>query len=214
MTILWVAEHFTEEHRAALDWLNRLTNEGVNFFGIEIELYKIGDSAPAPNFKVVAKPNNWAKHIRSAARNTELSEIKQKQFEYWLQLKALLQKEQHDFNLREPSPNYYYIITFGRGDCRIRVFANTKDKSIGVIFVLRGPYANQKFAELKDKYEKEAANYFNNNMEWQFEEDRIKQNIIYWIPDTDCLKEEDWSRQHNLLKEIIFKMFNYFIGKM
>ncbi len=31
-TIVWVAARFTEEHRAALDWLNRITGEDFHFF--------------------------------------------------------------------------------------------------------------------------------------------------------------------------------------
>jgi hypothetical protein len=57
--IIWVAKSFNDEHRAALDWLNRITMEGFHFFGIEIELWKIGDSLPAPKFNIVCKPNDW-----------------------------------------------------------------------------------------------------------------------------------------------------------
>ena len=58
VTIIWIAQTFTEEHRAALDWLNRITDDTFNFFGIEIELYKIGDSVSAPMFNLVSKPND------------------------------------------------------------------------------------------------------------------------------------------------------------
>ena len=54
-TIIWISEKFTEEHRSALDWLNNITDETVEFFGIEIEIYKIGESAPAPMFNIVSK---------------------------------------------------------------------------------------------------------------------------------------------------------------
>src|SRR5437763_1688882 len=50
VTIVWVAQTIREEHRAALDWLNSVTNEQINFFGLEIELWKIGDSPFAPKF--------------------------------------------------------------------------------------------------------------------------------------------------------------------
>lgn len=55
LTVIWIAEKFVDEHRAALDWLNSITDESVSFFGIEIELYKIGDSDPAPMFNIVSK---------------------------------------------------------------------------------------------------------------------------------------------------------------
>ena len=58
VTIVWIAASFTEEHRAALDWLNRISHEGVRFFGVEIELWRIGDSAPAPMFNIVAVPKS------------------------------------------------------------------------------------------------------------------------------------------------------------
>lgn len=40
-SIIWIAKSFTEEHRAALDWLNRITDENINFFGIEVRLFKL-----------------------------------------------------------------------------------------------------------------------------------------------------------------------------
>ena len=34
VTVVWIAERFTDEHRAALDWLNEITAEGFSFFGL------------------------------------------------------------------------------------------------------------------------------------------------------------------------------------
>ncbi len=39
-------------------------------FGVELELVAIGDSLPAPNFKLVAQPNEWAKGAKSAATSS------------------------------------------------------------------------------------------------------------------------------------------------
>ncbi len=55
-TIIWIAKKFRDGHRAALDWLNRITGEDLRFFGVEIELLQIGDSLPAPKFNIVSKP--------------------------------------------------------------------------------------------------------------------------------------------------------------
>lgn len=81
-SIVWIAKAFTEEHRAALDWLNRITDENINFFGIEVEVIQIEDSLPAPQFSVVAKPNDWTKSVKSSASSGELTETKVKQQEY------------------------------------------------------------------------------------------------------------------------------------
>jgi hypothetical protein len=65
--VIWIAARFTEEHRAALDWLNEITSEGTNFFGVEVELWRIGDSPIAPKFNIVSKPNAWSKRVPKAA---------------------------------------------------------------------------------------------------------------------------------------------------
>jgi hypothetical protein len=36
VTIVWIASQFTDEHRATLDWLNAITDEEFQFFGLEI----------------------------------------------------------------------------------------------------------------------------------------------------------------------------------
>ncbi len=53
VTVIWIASRFTEEHRAALDWLNEITHEGFNFFGLEIELWCTGSSLAAPKDRLI-----------------------------------------------------------------------------------------------------------------------------------------------------------------
>ena len=57
--VIWLAESFRAEHVAALDFLNQNTTEGLNFFAVEVELWRIGNSPMAPSFNVVVKPNDW-----------------------------------------------------------------------------------------------------------------------------------------------------------
>lgn len=66
-SLVWVAPRFRDEHRQALDWLNANTAEDVNFFGVEVELLQVSGSIPAPHFKLVAEPNEWAKAQKSAS---------------------------------------------------------------------------------------------------------------------------------------------------
>ena len=41
VSIVWIAKEFSEEHRATLDWLNKITNDRHNFFGVKIEILRI-----------------------------------------------------------------------------------------------------------------------------------------------------------------------------
>ena len=75
VTIIWIAKKFQEEHRAAIDWLNEITGKGIFFFGLEIELWRIEDSPPAPKFNIVSKPNDWSKSIRE--RDNAITPVKE-----------------------------------------------------------------------------------------------------------------------------------------
>lgn len=70
--VVWLTREFRYEHRQALDWLNRCTDEETRFFGVVVELWKIDDSRPAPHFNVVAAPNDWYKSLGSISTNETL----------------------------------------------------------------------------------------------------------------------------------------------
>jgi hypothetical protein len=65
--IVWISPQIRDEHRQAVDWLNRQTPNTVSFFAVELELLKIDDSAPAPRFQVVAEPSEFQREVASEA---------------------------------------------------------------------------------------------------------------------------------------------------
>ena len=62
--VVWIAENFNTEHITAINHLNQISVENVAFFCIKPRLIKIGDSTPAIEFLVVAKPDEWEKQVR------------------------------------------------------------------------------------------------------------------------------------------------------
>ena len=54
--LIWVATEFQEPHRAALGWLNTVTGPDLVFYGVQFEVFRIGDSKPAPKFTMVVGP--------------------------------------------------------------------------------------------------------------------------------------------------------------
>ncbi|GAB4575769.1 MAG: hypothetical protein Kow0077_28920 [Anaerolineae bacterium] len=129
VTIVWIAAKFTEEHRAALDWLNEITGEEVNFFGLEIELWQIGDSSIAPKFNVVSKPNEWTKTV-TASR--QVKSTKQLQLEYWTRFRHLLEDSASPLKSRKPNPQNWHDFAIGHSGIHLRLVVNTRDKRIGV----------------------------------------------------------------------------------
>lgn len=80
--IVWVVAHARDEHRQAIEWLNQHTDDESSFFLVEIEVWQIGDSLPAPRFNVVESPNEWAKAEKAKVGMTDTQKI---QIEYWQQ---------------------------------------------------------------------------------------------------------------------------------
>ena len=91
--IVWIAEEFKDEHREALDLLNRRTDEESEFFGVVVEVWKIDDSRPAPYFRVVSAPNDWRKQSIGRRRQANVSEKGEQYRQFWQPLLERLNRE-------------------------------------------------------------------------------------------------------------------------
>ena len=134
VTIIWIAEHFTEEHRAAIDWLNRITDKEFNFFGVEIELIKIGDSPAAPIFNVIAKPNGWSKDVRSSQSSKEgRSEGEIFKYEFWTAFVNYMGNNPSKlFRTQSASHDHWMNIAIGKGGMHIALLVNTREQKVTV----------------------------------------------------------------------------------
>lgn len=132
VTIIWIANPFTDEHRAALDWLNEVTNEKINFFGLEVELWRIGDSPAAPKFNIVCSPNEWNKIVTAAATQAEsgsLTESKQLQIRYWTAFREYAIKQATYFRTTKPLPQNWMNIAIGRSGFKLNAIAAFYDSA-------------------------------------------------------------------------------------
>ena len=87
---VWVAAEICDEHRAAVDWLNRISNDDFSFFAVEVRAVRIGDSLPAPLFDVVAKPNNFSR-LSSDHEKEAASAESDDNIAFWAALDAILE---------------------------------------------------------------------------------------------------------------------------
>ena len=77
--VIWLVRKARPEHRAAIEWLNNHTDEGVGFILCEIKVFRIGNSEPAPKFEIIEQPNNWVKEMKKPSgtnKRTVLPKIK------------------------------------------------------------------------------------------------------------------------------------------
>jgi hypothetical protein len=71
--VIWVSSRIREEHRQALDWLNRGDGASTEYFGLVVEILQIDSSKPAVNLRVVVSPNNWSRRTIRATGTQEWS---------------------------------------------------------------------------------------------------------------------------------------------
>ena len=103
--IIWVAPRFRDEHRSAIDWLNDISGPETGFFGVVLEVFQISDSAYAPHFDIVARPNDWQRQVKrssSTSRGMPPNETALKLMSFWEDVRAYFEKRS-DFMTEQSS---------------------------------------------------------------------------------------------------------------
>lgn len=134
--IIWIVKRARDEHRQAVEWLNQHTDENIGFFLLEIELWKINGSVPAPRFNIVERPNDWAKSIKASEG---LSDTKKTNLEYWEAFKkyAFNKAEfKKIFSERKAYPQGWYDLSVGNRHCHITLTATmTKNRLAAQVYI-------------------------------------------------------------------------------
>ncbi len=196
--IIWVCSQVTDEHRQAIDWLNEVTRADIAFFACEIELWRIGNSQPAPKFNIVASPNDWTKAVKSTNTSKDLSDTKKAHLDFWTGFKAYMEEEESPLRLRQPNPQHWYTIAVGRSKFHISLTTNTQSKEVGCEIYIRGKEAKEAFAQLEQQ--KDQLESALGKLEWQElpdgQDSRIKQSFS-----GDSKDKEQWGTLHYWLKD-------------
>lgn len=209
VTVVWIAKHFTDEHRAALDWLNEITDEGFSFFGLEIELWRINDSPMAPKFNLVSHPNDWTRTVSRISRG-ELSTTDQLYLEYWTGLRAFLEQRNGVIRPTKPLPQNWIDFGVGRSHFRLETTINKREKWICVDLTLMGPNAKPHFY-LLEQNKVDIEEEIGAELEWEERPGRKQSYISLSLEEIDLEDRSDWDRQHQWLcerLEIFHKVFS------
>ncbi|MEQ8254810.1 MAG: DUF4268 domain-containing protein [Roseovarius confluentis] len=217
VTIIWIAARFTEEHRSTLDWLNKITDESFRFFGLEVELWRIGDSLAAPKFNMVSKPNDWSRSVAQAARaidETELSDVRTMQRDYWAAFHQVLDKFGGPLSgNRKPQPQSWMSYSIGRSEMHLGTVMIRPRKRIRVELYLSTEHAKAFFHLLGDQ-KNDIEVEFGFPLEWEELPDRRDSRIAIYLDDTDPEDREDWARQHQWLAKSLNDMHRVFASRV
>ncbi|MBQ7499087.1 MAG: DUF4268 domain-containing protein [Selenomonas sp.] len=206
--VIWLVKRAREEHKAAIEWLNSHTDEGVGFFLCEIKLYRIDDSSPAVKFDVVERPNDWQKVLRAAGNESPRHRLR---LEYWSAFNdyAFAKPEfAREFTQRKASVEHYMELSIGKTGYHISLTFIQRRNEIGAEFYIADdqPF----FSSLMEKREEiESALGF--DMEWQELPSR-KASRIRIRKSANLFNRDEWESQFEWLSSMALKIKSVFKG--
>lgn len=199
--IVWIVKRARDEHRQAIEWLNQNTGVKIGFFLVEIELWQIDESAIAPKFNVVERPNDWAKQMKNV---DSLSDTKQMQLSFWQQLSEYIKSSEEyssKFSSRKAQPQHWYDLSIGSSSYHVGLTVNTQKKNIGAEIYI--PDDKEKFAMFKE-HKEQIKQLVGNKVEWR---EATKATRIITLLSCDISDENKWQQaiEWLLKKAVVFK---------
>ena len=191
--IVWIVKSVRDEHKQAVDWLNEHTDQKINIFAIQMEVWRIGESPYAPKFQVIAKPNDWAKAVKKATNQTELSDTKLLQLDFWSKFKEYVQDNDGKIKLRKAYPQHWYDISFGFSNAHIALTVNSQSSQMACEIYI--PDSKQLFACLfskKEDIEKELSE----SLVWE-ELPEKKASRIKLATKGELANQSEWQQYHS-----------------
>ncbi len=200
--VIWITEQVREEHEQAIVWLNEHTDERLNFFVIQMELWQIGESAVAPKFNVVAKPNDWAKIVRQSARSGQrtISEYNLLQQKFW---EGLIEADRPTRLLGtvKARPQHWYNVSLGSSNGHIALTVNKADSTMGCEIYVPRDQDKQVFDQLL-AHKTEIETRVGEPLEWMRLDERTASRVKLTIAGA-IETEQDWPRYYEQLLQAV-----------
>lgn len=205
-TVVWIAARFTQEHRAALDWLNEMSSDEHRFFGLEIELWRIGESDIAPRFNVVASPNEWSRVVeRVAAPTSALTPLRSLQKQYWAEFATILEASGGPPRPAAPQPASWISHSIGKSNIFLNGGVHSRENWLRGEIYLTGKDAKSNFDQLHSK-RIEIEEKFGAKLDWQRLPEKQDCRICYVLENADLNDQQDWKRQHDWLASVLCRL--------
>ena len=205
--VVWIVSSARDEHASAIEWLNKHTDDEISFFLLEVHAYKIGDSDPAPQFKIIEQPNDFVKTVKAVAKNTDLNESQKSRLEFWTQFNEVIDAKGKPFNKRKATTDHWYNVAIGSSDANISIDLVNKEHKIRVSLWIND---NKEIfdALLQRKNDIEGALGF--ELEWNRLDGKKASNIATYIKGLDFKKQENYPQLMEKIIEAVLKMRKVF----
>jgi hypothetical protein len=209
--VIWIAQTFRPEHITSLEFLNQNTTDDLNFFGVEIELYQIEDSAMAPNFNVVVQPNGWVKKERENVRiATNATPTTQLQLRFWTEFKRYIESNNYDFKIAKPEPKNYLNIRLGRSGFIISLSVNSRDERLGVEIYINHIESKNKFRIL-ETHKGQIESSLGYQLDWRYLEGKHACRIVKFKSECDLEDDAQWLNHFEWLAVTAREFYDVFL---
>lgn len=206
--IIWIVKEAREEHKSAIEWLNNNMAKEISFFLLEIKAYKIGDSLPAPMFKVVEKPNDFIKSNKST-KDGDLSKAQAERLNFWTEFNRVITESGKLFNVRKATTDHWYDVAIGTSEAHISITLVNKDGSIGVELYIRD---NKDLFDHLFEHKDEIESKLGFSMHWERLDDKKASRIKSYIPGLNFNKQGNYPELMNQIIERVVKIRDVFKG--
>jgi hypothetical protein len=194
-TIVWVAHSFREEHRAAIDWLNERTDEHTRFFGVQIQVVRIGESEPAPNFRMVAQPNDWEKAVRTSASASKstVSERQTAYWDFWEKFRSIVLAQYPGWTRSTGSTtSSWFGMSAGVPEVNWLAYFVGRRVSVQIEFVDSDPAVNLARLDALHERREEIETAFGDSLSWETREGQKGTRLAYYGEPADVLERDRW----------------------
>jgi hypothetical protein len=207
--VVWIAKEIRQEHRAALEWLNSVTNNDTKFFGIEIKAVRIGDSAAAPWLDLVVQPNAWSKGLKESSAGMYDSERSKAYAEFWQKLIDELSEQYPEFNGRTAWGRTWFPTTIGTSGVSINLVFSSKGLRVEYYLGSSDGEINLARFEALLSLRTEIEGLVGEELEWESLEGKKACRIsLYGQLDGDVENRENWSTYSSWFARSFVKMKN------
>ena len=213
VSIVWVARRFTEEHRAALDWLNRVTEPKINFFGLEVEVWRIGASAPAPKFNIVSQPNDWAKLVATSVIDGQ-TETKQQQLAFWTAFREHLIENDSLVKPQKPQAQHWATFSVGKSGFHLEATLHSTLNRITALLVIEGREETKAYFHLLEQQKADIEREIDAALDWALLPDKGESRIRLSRTWASLFDETRWPEQFNWLKEKLEAFYHAFAPRV
>lgn len=201
--VVWVVASARDEHASAIEWLNNHTTQDVDFFLVEVHAYTIGDSEPAPMFKIIEQPNDFAKSAKNLAATGNLAEREVKRLEFWNLFNDMIDKNGKPFNKHKATTDHWYTVAVGSSKCYISIDLVNKEHRIRVgLWISDNKDMFDEFYSHKDEIE--AA--FGEPLEWNRLDGKKASLFASYIQGLDFNHQENYSELMELTIDKVVKL--------